>query len=134
MTTYTLSETEILALKEMVAYGYPKEALTVLLSLKPNSQEPIGLASNMPGTDGFTMACFKAVDVPVGAAIYTHPAPISKEDMVKVLGALVDVDISLNTMFLGSEAAMNHAVKKHEQRREAITIMQSAIEATGVAK
>lgn len=35
--------------------------------------EPVGEAGTMPGTDGFTMACFKAVDVPVGTKLYTAP-------------------------------------------------------------
>lgn len=37
--------------------------------------QPVGVAGNMPGTDGFTMACFKAADVPLGTSLYTHPAP-----------------------------------------------------------
>lgn len=38
-------------------------------------QEPVGEAGSMPGTDGFTMACFRASDVPVGTKLYTHPQP-----------------------------------------------------------
>jgi hypothetical protein len=37
--------------------------------------EPIGEAGSMPGTGGFTMACFRAEDVPVGTKIYANPAP-----------------------------------------------------------
>ncbi|MCA8237697.1 hypothetical protein [Burkholderia cenocepacia] len=33
--------------------------------------EPVGKAGNMPGTDGFTMAAFRADDVPVGTNLYT---------------------------------------------------------------
>ncbi|KOR22968.1 hypothetical protein [Burkholderia cenocepacia] len=33
--------------------------------------EPIGQAGNMPGTEGFTMAAFRADDVPVGTNLYT---------------------------------------------------------------
>ncbi|SAK88031.1 hypothetical protein AWB76_06269 [Caballeronia temeraria] len=36
--------------------------------------EPVGLAGTMPGTDGFTMAAFKASDVPVGTPLYLHPS------------------------------------------------------------
>ena len=36
-------------------------------------QEPVGEAGSMPGTDGFTMACFRASDVPVGTKLYTRP-------------------------------------------------------------
>jgi len=42
------------------------------------TQKPIGLASSMPGANGFTMASFNAVDVPVGTAIYTHQATMTK--------------------------------------------------------
>lgn len=37
------------------------------------SAEPVGIAGSMPGTDGFTMAAFKAEDVPVGTELYTRP-------------------------------------------------------------
>ena len=36
-------------------------------------QAVAGEAGTMPGTDGFTMACFKANDVPVGTPLYTRP-------------------------------------------------------------
>jgi hypothetical protein len=38
----------------------------------------------MPGTEGFTMACFKASEVPPGTQLYTHPARsgvVSDEDV-----------------------------------------------------
>lgn len=35
--------------------------------------DAVGEASAMPGTSGFTMACFKASDVPVGTKLYTTP-------------------------------------------------------------
>lgn len=38
-------------------------------------QEMVGEAGSMPGTDGFTMACFRASDVPAGTKLYTHPQP-----------------------------------------------------------
>lgn len=34
----------------------------------------VGVAGNMPGTDGFTMACFEAGKVPVGTLLYTLTA------------------------------------------------------------
>lgn len=37
--------------------------------------EPIGEVGTMPGTSGFTMACFRADEVPVGTKIYTAPQP-----------------------------------------------------------
>lgn len=39
---------------------------------QPQAAQPVGKAGTMPGTpSGFTMACFKAVDVPVGTKLYT---------------------------------------------------------------
>lgn len=35
--------------------------------------ESIGTVGSMPGTDGFTMACFKADEVPVGTRLYAAP-------------------------------------------------------------
>lgn len=49
-------------------------------------------------------------------ALYTHPAPISKEDMVNVLEALRDAQTS------------DDGPEKWDRNKEAITIMQSAIE------
>jgi hypothetical protein len=36
--------------------------------------EAVGEAGSMPGTEGFTMAAFKASEVPIGTKLYTHPA------------------------------------------------------------
>jgi hypothetical protein len=38
------------------------------------SAEPVGEAGAMPGTSGFTMACFEAAKVPVGTKLYTLPS------------------------------------------------------------
>lgn len=35
------------------------------------ASEPIGITERMPGAPGFTMACFKASDAPVGTKLYT---------------------------------------------------------------
>ena len=40
---------------------------------KQREDEPVGEAGSMPSASGFTMACFKASDVPVGTKLYTHP-------------------------------------------------------------
>jgi hypothetical protein len=42
-------------------------------SAQEQAAEPVGEVGCMPGTTGFTMACFKADDVPVGTKLYTHP-------------------------------------------------------------
>ena len=36
-------------------------------------QEPAGIAGSMPGTSGFTVACFSADEVPVGTKLYALP-------------------------------------------------------------
>lgn len=36
-------------------------------------QEPVGKAGAMPGTSGFTMACFRADAVPFGSKLYALP-------------------------------------------------------------
>lgn len=36
-------------------------------------QEPVGIAGPMPGTSGFTVACFSADEVPVGTKLYALP-------------------------------------------------------------
>jgi len=40
---------------------------------KQREAEPVGETSSMPGTSGFTMACFNADEIPVGTKLYTHP-------------------------------------------------------------
>ncbi len=37
--------------------------------------EAVGEAGAMPGTDGFTMAAFRAADVPIGTKLYAAPQP-----------------------------------------------------------
>lgn len=41
-----------------------------------HGDEPVGEASSMPGSNGFTLAVFKAEDVPIGTKLYTY----SKKD------------------------------------------------------
>lgn len=51
--------------------GYVVTPLTAQLA--ECKGEAVGVAGSMPGTDGFTMAAFKASDVPIGTKIYTAP-------------------------------------------------------------
>lgn len=57
--------------------GALAEALMPFLAaLSAPVSEPVAEAGEMPGSNGgFTMATFRAVDVPVGTKLYTHPAP-----------------------------------------------------------
>jgi hypothetical protein len=43
------------------------------LSRIREEQEAVGEAGAMPGSDGFTLAAFKAEDVPVGTKLFTIP-------------------------------------------------------------
>jgi len=51
--------------------------------------EAVGEAGCMPGTEGFTMACFRATDVPVGTKLYTAPAS-QPDSKVKQADSLVN--------------------------------------------
>lgn len=67
----------------------------------PVGVEPVGEAGSMPGTDGFTMACFKASDVPIGTKLYTA-------DQVIAMGR-VPPNWPTNEMIeAGRKAAMSH--------------------------
>jgi len=47
-----------------------------------SQSEPVGEAGRMPGTDGFTMAAFKADAVPVGTKLYAAPTlPLMVEEL-----------------------------------------------------
>ena len=47
------------------------DAADMLDSLVPaDAGEAVGVAGSMPGTDGFTMACFDAAKVPIGTKLY----------------------------------------------------------------
>jgi hypothetical protein len=43
--------------------------------------EAVGEAGSMPGTDGFTMAVFRAADVPIGTKVYTAPPAAAVPDI-----------------------------------------------------
>lgn len=51
---------------------------------------PVGEASYMPGTEGFTMACFKASDVPGGTKLYKGHPPgyVNHEKIAEFLRSL----------------------------------------------
>ena len=42
-------------------------------------QEPAGTVHAMPGADAFTMACFDAQDIPLGAKLYALPGAQGEE-------------------------------------------------------
>ena len=57
------------AIDELIA---EREALRAKIT-EMERQEPIGTAGGMPGTTGFTMACFHADKVPIGDKLYALP-------------------------------------------------------------
>lgn len=59
-------------------------ALSLPGEAKPSGEvEPVGEAVPMPGSNGgFTMAAFKASDVPPGTKLYAAPAQLGGEDRV----------------------------------------------------
>lgn len=54
-------------------------------------REPVGEAGSMPGSSGFTMAAFKAADVPIGTKLYAAPqAPAELPgDVVQLVKAVL---------------------------------------------
>ena len=63
-------------------------SLIAALAQPQVEQETVGEAGSMPGTDGFTMVCFRASDVPVGTKLYTRPQtkrePLTDEQIRKI--------------------------------------------------
>lgn len=50
-----------------------RETISALKADIAAKVEPVGSTSAMPGTSGFTIACFKSVDMPVGTKLYVEP-------------------------------------------------------------
>jgi len=46
----------------------------------------------MPGTDGFTMACFKATDVPIGTKLYASPQAVAPTGEIAGLVEVEKID------------------------------------------
>lgn len=67
----------------------------------PNQTLPVGQASPMPGTEGFTMACFKASDVPAGTNLYTL-APMAEDPDINLI-ARVFADFREEACIHGSD-------------------------------
>ena len=69
-------------------YDDRAKSLRAALEQPQVEQETVGEAGSMPGTDGFTMACFRASDVPVGTKLYTRPQtkrePLTEADFYNI--------------------------------------------------
>jgi hypothetical protein len=72
----------------------PTIQLRALLSAPaPAAPEPVGEAGTMPGTAGFTMACFHADKVPLGTKLYMQPlAPTQAQDVQRDADMFWDSD------------------------------------------
>jgi hypothetical protein len=52
--------------------------------------EVVGTVSAMPGTSGFTMAVFRANDVPVGTPLYASPVvPVGREEIANLAESII---------------------------------------------
>lgn len=74
-----------------------------ILALRPQS-EPVGEAGTMPGTSGFTMACFHADKVPVGTKLYAdalrpQAVPMTDATIDGHLRSLVGPDVPMPWSF-----------------------------------
>lgn len=56
--------------------------------MSDNKEQYVGTAIQMPGTSGFTMACFNASEVPVGTKLYVaaQSVVLSDEDILRIAG------------------------------------------------
>lgn len=69
-------------------FPVPEHMRSVVARIR-RSREPVAWAGTMPGTDGFTMAVFRAENVPIGTALYLHPAP-TRDDVLEEAAKVSD--------------------------------------------
>lgn len=70
-------ETFVYCEEQMIEYGLLCRRAAL------SNAEPVGEVGAMPGTEGFTMACFLANEVPIGTKLFLHPnvpAPTDKNE------------------------------------------------------
>lgn len=85
MNTYTITHAQLDELLETI--DFHSTCLDWLSALKPNLQKPVGIVSTTPH-NGTLASWYPDCEVKHNDLLYTHPAPVSKEDMTKVLDAL----------------------------------------------
>lgn len=67
---------------------YETRIRSALVDVPAVESEPVGETSEMPGSNGgFTMAAFKAVDVPIGTKLYAHPPRSLSNEGSEVIAA-----------------------------------------------
>ncbi len=117
MTTYTLTQSQYELLHKTRNIS---EVYALATSLKPNSQEPKAWLVTFESGDEelhFEQSSIGETQ----EALYTHPAPISKEDIVKVLEVL--------ELYAEFDPAYPPNTKPLNLAAYVLPIMQSAIEA-----
>lgn len=107
----------------IISFHPPKE--WVERAAQGDGAEPVGHAGSMPGTAGFTMAAFRAADVPIGTPLYAHPpAPASVEAdndrfriMLLDLLAVIHGDGGYKTQEIGVDMAHAQALQLSAERK-----------------
>ncbi|HIE4193259.1 MULTISPECIES: hypothetical protein [Burkholderia] len=107
-------------------------------------QEAVGEAGAMPGTDGFTMAVFRASDVPLRTKLYTAPpAQVATRDPIGtrgIEGALADLidrivpGLDSGDILADAKAALNALATRQGLTDERIEAMANACGLYGVQK
>ena len=90
---------------------------------QPTAPEPVATAGAMPGTDGFTMAAFESVKVPVGTKLYTAaPQPTTPEpvnqmllDIAYEVANAMPVNASQHIVRIGTVESARAAIAQAEQ-------------------
>lgn len=72
------------------AYAAGIRAAAGLVKAHQAQQTPAAQVASMPGTSGFTIACFKADEVPEGTLIYTAPQSDIYREALKEIAAIED--------------------------------------------
>ena len=73
-----ISEAHNVAKRRLSALAGENIALQAKI-VEMERQEPVGTTGGMPGTTGFTMACFHADKVPIGTKLYALPGAKGEE-------------------------------------------------------
>lgn len=94
--------------------------------------EAVGEAGAMPGTDGFTMAAFRAADVPIGTKLYVAPQPAQADargEDAYVAKRLSEVLASVYATLIGDdEADADESLNAIERVERAAQVLRLEVE------
>ena len=121
--TYTLTQAQYEALHKTRNISNVYEIIT---SLKPNSQEPDGFVHLFKWKDKQSEQVVKITrnkqpEHGYTNALYTHPAPMSKEDMLKVLAALEAIKHSMQQAQLPGNDRMREIKQSYNTATQTLT-------------